>query len=575
VRKLSLNSKIAFVLSLFVVGSIAISYIGLSKMKGINDSLKNIVNISSKRVNDAHVLKELLFIQLLNEKNYILEKDPEYIKTIEGRIVQRDQEIRSVIERAMAISTERGKEELTVFANYYQQWSDNMNQIKALSREGNPTLAFDLSAGKGREIRYKSEEVLDRVMKRNSDYMIADSQASDETYKNSQMLVLATSIGVIFFGLILAFFILRALSKAIGQVIDNLNSNSMQVTTAANQIASSSEELSQAATEQAASLEETSSSIEEMNSMVQRNAENAGQTSNLAQSSQRSASRGQDVVKDMIKAIGEINESNTQIMKQVDESNKEISDIINVINEIGNKTKVINDIVFQTKLLSFNASVEAARAGEHGKGFAVVAEEVGSLAQMSGNAAREISDMLEASTQRVQSIVEGTKQKVGSIIIESKTKIDHGTNIAKDCGNVLDEIVRNISDVNQMAGDISTACQEQAQGVQEITRAMSLLDQVTQTNAATSEEAASSAEELSSQAESLRSCVNVLIQTIKGESSRPTSPMRIEEKTIETTPKNVVHLKPSNKKVFDSYPMKKVAGHDVMPTEDDPRFKDV
>ena len=72
-----------------------------------------------------------------------------------------------------------------------------------------------------------------------------------------------------------------------------------------------------------------------------------------------------------------------------------------LISEIGNKTKVINDIVFQTKLLSFNASVEAARAGEHGKGFSVVAEEVGNLAHMSGNSAKEITQLLESSINRV------------------------------------------------------------------------------------------------------------------------------------------------------------------------------
>lgn len=102
----------------------------------------------------------------------------------------------------------------------------------------------------------------------------------------------------------------------------------------------------------------------------------------------------------MIHSITEISESNDRIMSQVADGNRKISEIVQVISEIGNKTKVINDIVFQTKLLSFNASVEAARAGEHGKGFAVVAEEVGNLAQMSGNAAKEISDMLNGSVSR-------------------------------------------------------------------------------------------------------------------------------------------------------------------------------
>jgi hypothetical protein len=94
-------------------------------------------------------------------------------------------------------------------------------------------------------------------------------------------------------------------------------------------------------------------------------------------------------------AIMEIQETNKKLVDDVLEGNRKISEIVELVKEIGNKTKVINDIVFQTKLLSFNASVEAARAGEHGKGFAVVAEEVGNLASMSGQASKEISALLE------------------------------------------------------------------------------------------------------------------------------------------------------------------------------------
>jgi methyl-accepting chemotaxis protein len=134
------------------------------------------------------------------------------------------------------------------------------------------------------------------------------------------------------------------------------------------------EQLSQATTEQAASLEQTSASIHEMNSMVERNTENAKAAADKSGHSRDGALRGKDVVTKMMTAINEINDANSGIMSQIDESNVRMGEIITVINEIGSKTRVINDIVFQTKLLSFNASVEAARAGEHGKGFAVVAE---------------------------------------------------------------------------------------------------------------------------------------------------------------------------------------------------------
>jgi methyl-accepting chemotaxis protein len=241
-------------------------------------------------------------------------------------------------------------------------------------------------------------------------------------------------------------------------------------------------------------------------------------------------------------------------MEQVNKSNESMAGIVKVIEEIGSKTKVINDIVFQTKLLSFNASVEAARAGEHGKGFAVVAEEVGNLAQMSGNAAKEISSLLEESVQKVNTIVHETKSSVEKLIADGKETVESGTQVARQCGEVLEEIVQNVSGVTSMAGEIATASQEQARGVGEITKAMGQLDQMTQQNAATSEECASAAEELSAQSEALKKAVQLLVMTVNGSDGRsdmqfahaePARPTPVVKKA--PTPKqaspNVVHLK--------------------------------
>ena len=115
--------------------------------------------------------------------------------------------------------------------------------------------------------------------------------------------------------------------------------------------------------------------------MVKRNEENAEGSKIISDQGMQSSEAGRKAMTSMMEAIHEIDESNKDILKTVEDSNNNISEISNSIRQIGEKTKVINDIVFQTKLLSFNASVEAARAGEQGKGFAVVAEEVGNLAR--------------------------------------------------------------------------------------------------------------------------------------------------------------------------------------------------
>lgn len=327
-------------------------------------------------------------------------------------------------------------------------------------------------------------------------------------------------IGAIIIGGLLGIAIAVAMIK---KPIDNLNriarglhQSGDKVSSTAIQIATASEQLSQASTEQASSLQETSSSIEEISSMINTNTENAKHSAMTSEQSLVTAERGKVAVDHMIEAIGEINVSNEGIIIQINETNKEIENIVKIINEIGAKTKVINDIVFQTKLLSFNASVEAARAGEQGKGFSVVAEEIGNLAAMSGNAAHDITKMLNESIRTVEEIVNNSKEKIGALVLTGKDKVETGTQVARECEEVLNEIVKSVASASKMVSEISTASQEQAQGVHEITKAVAQLDQVTQQNSSSANESANAAESLTAQAEELNSLVQSLVQTING-----------------------------------------------------------
>lgn len=318
------------------------------------------------------------------------------------------------------------------------------------------------------------------------------------------------------FSFVLSIYIIGQLVKTLSLLVNDLNHSAEQVSSASSQIASSSEELSQATTEQASSLQESSSSIEEISSMINANSENAKRSRSISGDSLQTAERGRTVIEQMVKAIKDIDTSNAGIVDQIAETNKEIENIVKIINEIGSKTKVINDIVFQTKLLSFNASVEAARAGEQGKGFAVVAEEVGNLAAMSGAAALEITTILEGSIRTVENIVTESKRKIGSLILHSKDKVEVGTRVAHECEEVLSEVITAVASVSKIVVEIASASQEQATGVQEITKAMAMLDQVTQENTATSADSANAAGVLSAQAEALNSLVQKLVQTIEG-----------------------------------------------------------
>lgn len=354
---------------------------------------------------------------------------------------------------------------------------------------------------------------LKNTVKTINEKIVAESLSYAHT---AEMMAIAVVIvaGSLCFGI--CIFIANQLVKVLSTVSSELNSSSVQVSAAAEQIAASSEQLSQATVEQAASLEETSTSIQQMSAMVAKTSDNAIQASKVSVNSQQNAIKGKAVVQDMISSINDITQSNANIMLQIDQSNKEISEIVKVIAEIGEKTKVINDIVFQTKLLSFNASVEAARAGENGKGFAVVAEEVGNLAQMSGKAASEITEMLDHSIKKVESIVTDTKVKVERLVNEGKLKVDRGTEIAHECGEMLEEIVTSISSVTEMANEIAVSSQEQSHGVNEITKAMGQINVATQQNSAGAAESASAAEELSAQANMLKNAVHSLVVTIEG-----------------------------------------------------------
>lgn len=341
------------------------------------------------------------------------------------------------------------------------------------------------------------------------------SESKDAASKTNQVSLMVTIIGALV-GLSIGYMFAHATSKSITSVADDLARTTSHVTETSTEMAQASDKLAQSTTEQSASLAETSASLEELTAMVAKNSDNASHTSKASETTQQKANDGKKAVERMLHSMGEINQSNIMIKDQINNSNAQLNEIVQVIQEIGNKTKVINDIVFQTKLLSFNASVEAARAGEHGKGFAVVAEEVGSLAQMSGNAAKEISDMLDSSISKVESIVKDTKTQVEILISQGNEKVQDGIQVAEECSAFLNEIVTNISTVSSMSSEISNASQEQTIGISEINKAVSQLDIVTQENSTTSQMAASSAEHLSSQARELKAAVQVLLETAYG-----------------------------------------------------------
>ncbi len=341
-------------------------------------------------------------------------------------------------------------------------------------------------------------------------------------------MTIAVAAGILF-GLMSALYMIIHLHRLFTRITSNLSKGADHVATAASEISTSSGELSSSVAEQAAAIQETSSAIEEISSMISKTSDNANRSRQISEESQSTVADGQDLMQQMVKAIQEIDQSNAKINAEIDNSNREIKEIVKVIAEIGAKTQVINDIVFQTKLLSFNASVEAARAGEHGKGFAVVAEEVGNLAQMSGNAAKEISGMLDGGIAKVEGIVTNSTSRVEILVKTGKDKVLFGMDLAQRCDKAFKVIVSKTEEVRNLVAEISTATQEQSTGVNEVSKAIAQLNEATQQNNTVSETSASFAQQLTHEAGLLSSVVSELVEVVTG--SRDGQAKQVQEQT--------------------------------------------
>ena len=302
------------------------------------------------------------------------------------------------------------------------------------------------------------------------------------------------------------------LSAAVGQ----LTTDSSEIKGSSRRMADTGSSLSASAAQQSSSLEQTAAAVDQIHSMVTKNAENATQSKTVAEEASKTAEQGKRAVNSVLVSIEGIQANNEEVIRQVGDGNEQLGEVIQVIQEINNKTKVINDIAFQTKLLSFNASVEAARAGEAGKGFSVVAEEVGNLAQLSATAAKDIADMLHASSTRVRSLVESTRGKMDMMIASGRERIEGGIRTVRDCNDTLDQIVTQSEEVSRRVTEIATASREQSQGIQEITRAVRQLESVTQQNAAGARDSADASRSLSLQADRLDQLAKDLSVALQG-----------------------------------------------------------
>ena len=274
-------------------------------------------------------------------------------------------------------------------------------------------------------------------------------------------------------GVVVTRTIRGAVVRPIRSVAMQLERAASEVTSAAASVADSSQSLSRGASEQAASLEETSASMEEMASMTRQNAENTARAAGRMAEAQRSVADANGALGEMVSSMAAIKQSSDQVARII---------------------KTIDAIAFQTNILALNAAVEAARAGEAGMGFAVVADEVRALAQRSAQAAHDTADLIEASIARSS---------------EGQSRMTQVT-------AAMEAITSSTGEVKTLIDQVSDASRQQAQGIEQVSRAITQMERVTQTTAATAEESAGASDDLKAQATASKALVARLAGLVDG-----------------------------------------------------------
>jgi methyl-accepting chemotaxis protein len=339
-------------------------------------------------------------------------------------------------------------------------------EFQKILKSGNLKAASGFLTGKFMPQMDKVSTEADQLAQQQRELMTQVANAAG-TMVNRDFSVIGIALGGAFLLALTTVLAVRRINTSLRQVAEGLSESALQVEAAAGQVATSSQSLAQGASEQAASIEETSASSEEINSMARKSADNSSAAAeNMIRTAQGVEETNLELA-EMIVSMNEINASSGKISKII---------------------KVIDGIAFQTNILALNAAVEAARAGEAGMGFAVVADEVRNLAQRCSQAARDTAGLIEESIAKSN---------------DGKKKLDL-------VATAVRAITERTGEVKILIDEVRAASEEQTRGIQQISQAMSQMDHVSQSTAATAEESASASQELMAQSSTLREIVGSL-----------------------------------------------------------------
>ncbi len=351
--------------------------------------------------------------------------------------------------------------------------------------------------------------------------------------KNVEETIVVVSVALISIVVVLSIVIIIIVNRSLfilKSAINELKMNSKVTRTQSEELGLVTDKVAQNTVAEAGAIQQTVATLTQVLAMVERSAEFAEKTNGKAEQSYSFTNEGKQQIEQtknfMQSFLNIIHETFTYI----ENNSKNMDSIIGVIKEISQKTQMINDVVFQTRLLSFNASVEAARAGEGGKGFAVVAEEVGNLALTSGNAAREISELLEKSINDVQVMAETTKSHMSELVVKGDERANNINEMISLTNETFSKVVSNADEVKSMMSELSHSATEQLGALSEINHAMNSLDTNVQENSSSAQVGQDGAKRIKKQSYALDSIIDRIIEIFDGKQKvRASSTKRVDQ----------------------------------------------
>src|SRR5450830_60060 len=508
IANITISSRLWLGFGLLMLLMVAMAVVGVNRLSQLNRQMNDVIHDKYPKTVIAGDIIDQLNLVARSVRNILLLKDPKQITSESDRIVGAEKAIQNQLaELDKRLTDDQSRTLLANLLVTQKNYLEKRDQVLKLVAEGTKEGAIDLLISDVRPVQSAYMGAVEKLIKQQHEMMQASGEEVDRNYQHaSNMLIGLAVVGLAMSGFI-AFTITRSITRPLNRAVavaktvaagdltseidtsgkdetaqllgalktmnDNLQGIVRQVrrgtdtiATATTEIARGNLDLSSRTEQQAGSLEETASAMEELTSTVRQNADNARQANQLAVSASEVAMQGGSVVGKVV-----------HTMESINESSKKIVDIISVID----------GIAFQTNILALNAAVEAARAGEQGRGFAVVASEVRNLAQRSASAAKEIK----------------------ALINDSVEKVGNGSKLVEQAGNTMEEVVTSVRRVTEISGEITSAGQEQSDGIEQINHAITQMDETTQQNAALVEQAAAAAQSLQDQASHLAQVVGV------------------------------------------------------------------